>query len=280
MKNCLRFSALLAAILLPVGVTLAAEPSELDLARVSDAVYHPNDTADGFIRDPQFADGYRADVFIHNGSGRRVIAFRGTADLEDIKEDAGIAASFFLWLRQTILPEAVTGLDNFDETNTARLKDRLDRTRPYVKRVLAQHPDAILTGHSLGGFVAQVIAAEQNRPAITFNAPGAASYLCEHGINPFIGPPVTNHIRIHDIVGRLGCHSGEVKVYDDEMGDAKITYDLPRNHEITRFSGILLAKTPSTPFSDPTCRVVAEISAPPPGDRRPFAPVACLPRRN
>jgi hypothetical protein len=69
-----------------------------------------------------------------------------------------------------------------------------------------------VTGHSLGGFLAQLVCA-QNRSlhGITFNAPGAAQFLKEESRNH----EIYNYVREHDVVGTLGTHIGETRQLKD-----------------------------------------------------------------
>lgn len=61
-----------------------------------------------------------------------------------------------------------------------------------------------LVGHSLGGFIAQVLAAEQAVPAVTFNAPGAANYNSK-----LRSRNIRNVSRKSDVVGTIGKHIGK-----------------------------------------------------------------------
>lgn len=61
-----------------------------------------------------------------------------------------------------------------------------------------------LVGHSLGGFIAQVLAAEQVVPAVTFNAPGAAHYNAK-----LKNSRIRNVSRKSDVVGTVGKHIGK-----------------------------------------------------------------------
>lgn len=58
-----------------------------------------------------------------------------------------------------------------------------------------------LVGHSLGGFIAQVLAAEQAVPAVTFNALGAAHYN-----DRLKSSRIRNISRSSDVIGTMGKH--------------------------------------------------------------------------
>lgn len=66
------------------------------------------------------------------------------------------------------------------------------------------------TGHSLGGFLAQVAAGNQGCNAVTFAAPGAQEFMRAHRMRllPLAGFTVRNLVREHDVVSLLGTHVG------------------------------------------------------------------------
>lgn len=65
-----------------------------------------------------------------------------------------------------------------------------------------------ITGHSLGGFLAQLVAASYEIPASTFNAPGAAEYAEAHKIEFKGTANIKNYIRPNDVVGSFSKHLG------------------------------------------------------------------------
>lgn len=67
---------------------------------------------------------------------------------------------------------------------------------------------SFVTGHSLGGFLAQLVCA-RNRAltGITFNAPGASSFLREEPTGKYY--EINNYVREHDVVGTLGNSLGQ-----------------------------------------------------------------------
>lgn len=70
--------------------------------------------------------------------------------------------------------------------------------------------EIVIAGHSLGGYIAQVIAVER-KPlrVVTFNAPGADTFVKGRPANT----QVTNHVRKADIVGNIGKHVGDTYRY-------------------------------------------------------------------
>ena len=64
-----------------------------------------------------------------------------------------------------------------------------------------------LTGHSLGGALTQLVAAETGAYAVTFNAPGMAEQ-----VNISTGN-IINYVNLNDFIGCYGEHVGEVRYY-------------------------------------------------------------------
>lgn len=94
----------------------------------------------------------------------------------------------------------------------ATTEKQLQISRDFMKRVMAMKDSkgrtlsktrVTLVGHSLGGFIAQVLAAEQNVPAVTFNASGARNYNSK-----LKSDRIRNVSREGDVVGTLGKHIG------------------------------------------------------------------------
>ena len=108
-----------------------------------------------------------------------------------------------------IQPESI---DVRAPTVNATAEKQLAVSRSFMTRVMAMKDSkgrpllkqrVTLVGHSLGGFIAQVLAAEQAVPAVTFNAPGAANYSPKLRSNQ-----IRNVSRKNDVVGTLGKHIG------------------------------------------------------------------------
>ena len=95
----------------------------------------------------------------------------------------------------------------------ATTEKQLAVSRDFMKRVMGMKDSkgrklskerVTLVGHSLGGFIAQVLAAEQAVPAVTFNAPGAANYNSK-----LRSTKIRNISRKSDVVGTIGKHIGK-----------------------------------------------------------------------
>jgi hypothetical protein len=138
----------------------------LTLAELSDNVYSGAIGAGGFTpigtwnTDPLDA-GYAAAAFLSPDKTQVIVAIRGTvltpglASLEDVAADASFLTS-----------QATPALDAI-VSDAAR----------FVATIHAEFKGATitLTGHSLGGSVAQLIGAEAHLATESFNAPGAAA---------------------------------------------------------------------------------------------------------
>lgn len=101
------------------------------------------------VLDHRNSDGFQATTYVHD-DGKVVIAYRGTDQPGDFLDDAGL---------MTTLPkdheQLGKGLEYYD----------------HIRNTYCP-ADISLTGHSLGGGIAQWVAVEKNAPARTFNAPG------------------------------------------------------------------------------------------------------------
>lgn len=97
---------------------------------------------------PKSEAGFFAAVFVCDNSKEAVIAFRGTDDFNDVINDVAIV--------QGNPPlQASIGLE-------------------FAKATKSQYSKLSLTGHSLGGAIAILVANQLNLKAYTFNAPGVA----------------------------------------------------------------------------------------------------------
>jgi hypothetical protein len=125
-------------------------PTLLELARLASAVYDPRPAAPGWScngieRARGSLDGFQAASFVRGSE--LVIAFRGTAQavdaVADLKLGTGMNSSYF-----AAGEEFTAGYELFSSVT--------------------------VTGHSLGGAIAQVVANRRGHPMATFNAPGVA----------------------------------------------------------------------------------------------------------
>lgn len=141
--------------------------------------------------------GYQGTIYQRVDTGEIIVAHRGTEfDREMIKDgltDAGMATN---------------------RTNS-QAKDALALTRDAIKMsekigLTGPAPEVTVTGHSLGGTLAQITAHHYDLRGETFNPYGAVSlgYRIPEG-----GNRVTNHVMAGDPVSAASDHYGKVKVY-------------------------------------------------------------------
>ena len=123
------------------------------------------------------ADGKYAEI---------VIAYRGTDSLLDATiDDLQIAVG--------AIPSQTTGALNYYDT---------------ILTNLSENGSISVTGHSLGGALAQLVAANRNVGAYTFNAPGMASQTAGTGTSNVI-----NYVNMNDFIGCYQEHVGETRYY-------------------------------------------------------------------
>jgi len=142
--------------------------------------------------------GFQATAYQRVDTEEIVIAFRGTEFDREALRDGAIDAGM-----------ALAGVN-------AQAAD----AKAFTTKVLAQAKadakenkttvNVTVTGHSLGGTLAQLEAHKFGLKGETFNAYGAAGLL--HGV-PKGGHQVINHVRAGDAVSAASAHFGEVRVY-------------------------------------------------------------------
>lgn len=141
--------------------------------------------------------GYQGTIYQRIDTGEIIVAHRGTEfDREMLKDgltDAGMATN---------------------RTNS-QAKDALALTRDAIEEarnigLTGPRPEVTVTGHSLGGTLAQITAHHYDLRGETFNPYGAVSlgYRIPEG-----GNRVTNHVMAGDPVSAASDHYGKVKVY-------------------------------------------------------------------
>lgn len=135
----------------------------LDYALLADAVYSDGPVVDGFVMTAFRRggnDGLQAAAFSKNG--KTVVAFKGTSTamdvVADIKLGVGINTSLFSEGEQFVAQHAVG-------------------------------EGVVVTGHSLGGAIAQTVGNRRRLPFVSFNAPGVALLASQNiaTVNPLLG---------------------------------------------------------------------------------------------
>ncbi|MDA7418422.1 DUF2974 domain-containing protein [Xenophilus arseniciresistens] len=136
-----------------------------------------------------------------DGTGQVIIAHRGT---EPSMKDAATDLGMVFHGRNNQLDEAM----KFTELAMALARQEAQKKGEPLS--------LSITGHSLGGTLAQITAAKYGVPAQTFNAygPGGLTNLGRYGVDVHASfPNIVNHVRATDVVGAGGHHLGQVKTY-------------------------------------------------------------------
>ena len=144
------------------------------------------------------ANGFAAAAYRNNTTGDVVIAYRGTSEKRDAGADLAIGSPLAAW--------------------DSQFKDTLD----FAKRVKDAHPHAAIsvTGHSLGGGLAQVASQAYGFHGITFDPAGAENivrssqfkeWTSSHGLGNGKGVPSNfqNYLVAHSPISHAsGAHLG------------------------------------------------------------------------
>ncbi len=143
--------------------------------------------------------GYQGTLYQKKETGELVVAHRGSEFDRELVQDGLIADTGMVLLG--VNSQAQDAVD-FTEHALA-LANRLNFSKCQV-------PDITVTGHSLGGTLAQITAYRLGLTGETFNAYGAAGLIADI---PAGGTQMTNHVRSTDFVSAASPHFGEVRVY-------------------------------------------------------------------
>ncbi|ALN83085.1 lipase family protein [Lysobacter antibioticus] len=142
--------------------------------------------------------GYQGTIYQRKDSGDIIVAHRGTEFGDEPIKD-GLLADGGMVVKRI----------------NRQTQDAIDLTKQAIE--IAQEigprtnpPEVSVTGHSLGGCLAQITAARFNLNGETFNPYGAASlgYRIPEG-----GNQVVNHVMAGDLVSAAGKHFGKVRMY-------------------------------------------------------------------
>lgn len=147
--------------------------------------------------------GYQGTLYRNTSSGEMVVAHRGTEFDRELTKDGLLAdAGMVLFGVNHQADDALA----FTRTAVERAKDmNIDQCRVSAITV---------TGHSLGGTLAQITAHRLGLQGETFNAYGAAGLVADI---PEGGTQVINHVRSTDFVSAASPHYGEVRIYSPQQ---------------------------------------------------------------
>ena len=186
-------------------------PRSTDYALLSQDVYHDTPVnhkvdLDGITyrvldsaNDPK--TGFQAQAYVREDVQpfQVIIAYRGTEFDREPVHDGGVDAGMVL-----------TGVNLQTADSTKFTEKVMAEARQAAKDEGRQPPDITVTGHSLGGTLAEINASRYGLKGETFNAYGAAGLL--EGV-PEGGNQVIDHVRAGDVVSAASEHFGEVRIY-------------------------------------------------------------------
>ncbi|WP_367380127.1 hypothetical protein [Stenotrophomonas cyclobalanopsidis] len=148
------------------------------------------------VKHMDMPSGYQGTVYRNVNTGDYIVAHRGTEFDRQLLKDGVVDVGM------------VTGKLN------AQLHDALELTRIAKEMADRDNKALTLTGHSLGGALAQITAHHYNLPGEAFNPYGAAGlgYRIREG-QPAHAAPFTNHVMAGDFVSAASQHYGSVQIY-------------------------------------------------------------------
>jgi hypothetical protein len=193
-----------------------------DAARLSDSVYNFSEPTGYKLKKKAVgADGFQAASY-QNQAGQVFVVYTGTqptGGLGDWRADMGIAAG------------------KSDGALDSQTKQALSFYNDATQGV--DRSSVVVAGHSLGGYLGQIVGAANQVTTRTFNAPGVPdSELQRYGINPRSSLDVVNIVRASDPVGNFGSHLGSTVTVPDceKMNSPEVS---PRPSEESGFCGLL-----------------------------------------
>lgn len=151
--------------------------------------------------------GYQGTIYQRVDSGELVLAHRGTEFDRELVKDGIVADGGMVLL----------GVNGQAEDAKKFTAYAMERAADFGQDKRAA--PLTVTGHSLGGTLAQITAYEYGLKGETFDAYGAAG-LTRH--IPEGGLDVVNHVRATDFVSAASRHYGEVRTYATEQDIAAL----------------------------------------------------------
>ncbi|WP_082559610.1 XVIPCD domain-containing protein [Lysobacter sp. Root559] len=148
--------------------------------------------------------GYQGTIYQRDDTKEIVVAHRGSEFGEQPIKDGLLADGGMVAKRAN-----AQAADALEFTRTA-----LEMAQGQRDRLGGREPQVTVTGHSLGGCLAQITAAKLNLNGETFNPYGAVSL----GLRiPEGGNQIVNHVMAGDVVSAASRHFGKVQMYAEPV---------------------------------------------------------------
>jgi hypothetical protein len=147
--------------------------------------------------------GYQGTIYQRVDTHEIVVAHRGT-------EPSRGTGELFRDAVRTDGGMVINGVNNQTQDAMDLTRRAVELARAEAERTGRPAPEVTVTGHSLGGTLAQITAHEFGLRGETFNAYGAAGL--RQGV-PAGGNDVINHVRATDVVSAASPHFGQTRVY-------------------------------------------------------------------
>ncbi len=238
-----------------VSLTSATPPTQLDLAEMSSAVYNVSSapTIDGYVSTQNIVGtaGFAAEVF--KSGNQVVLAIRGT-DMSNEYNNLKTLAADSSFSTGKVTPQLTS-----EVSQAANLLEQLHTQCPSC--------NFYVTGHSLGGAIAQVLGLETGLPTQAFNAPGAGAVLSQlqaqvpsltgaSGLTSlsWANSGINDNLRVYgDLISQVGAPVGTQTELDITQ-DYALTTVLPEltfneNHAI----GTIVNTLTGNSYTETTC---------------------------
>lgn len=177
-------------------------------------------------------NGYQGTIYQRVDTREIVVAHRGTEPNNGVGE----------FIRDVVRTDGgmvINGVNN-QAADAIALTERARELARVEGERSGQTPPVTVTGHSLGGTLAQITAHRFGLQGETFNAYGAASLTVEGRTIPEGGNSVINHVRASDTVSAASPQFGQTRVYatpEDITALQNAGYANNRNNSLLPFVG-------------------------------------------